>query len=223
MGSPWPIPTWKAPTCWPCRPASNCRSRPCHWRRKPTSRCSSCSVNRSSPEAETSAGSRTLNAPFTVFRNDRDNPESEAVMALKVELKPGERVIIGDCVVTNADQRTRLLIEGDTPILREKDILTGETANTPAKRIYLCVQLMYLSKDPHVHHETYFTLMRDIVQAAPSTWPYIEVINNSILTGEFYKALKATKKLIAYEQELLDNAARNASLQGRGDGDRKSA
>ncbi len=82
---------------------------------------------------------------------------------------------------------------------------------------------MYLSKDPHVHHETYFTLMRDIVQAAPSTWPYIEVINNSILTGEFYKALKATKKLIAYEQELLDNAARNASLQGRGDGDRKSA
>ena len=144
-------------------------------------------------------------------------------MALKVELKPGERVIISDCVVTNADQRTRLLIEGDTPILREKDILTGETANTPAKRIYLCVQLMYLSKDPHVHHETYFTLMRDIVQAAPSTWPYIEVINNSILTGEFYKALKATKKLIAYEQELLDNAARNASLQGRGDGDRKSA
>ncbi len=36
-------------------------------------------------------------------------------MALKVELKPGERVIIGDCVVPNADQRTRLLIEGDSP------------------------------------------------------------------------------------------------------------
>ena len=52
-------------------------------------------------------------------------------MALKVELKPGERVIIGDCVVTNSDQRTRLLIEGETPILREKDILTSETANTP--------------------------------------------------------------------------------------------
>ncbi len=50
----------------------------------------------------------------------------------------------------------RLLIEGDTPILREKDILTGETANTPAKRIYLSVQLMYLSKDPRVHHETLF-------------------------------------------------------------------
>jgi flagellar protein FlbT len=82
---------------------------------------------------------------------------------------------------------------------------------------------MYLSKDPQIHHETYFTLMRDIVQAAPSTWPFIEVINNSILTGEFYKALKATKKLIAYERELLDNAERNARLQDSGDGDRKSA
>ena len=36
-------------------------------------------------------------------------------MPLKVELKPGERIIIGECVVTNVDQRTRLLIEGQTP------------------------------------------------------------------------------------------------------------
>ena len=144
-------------------------------------------------------------------------------MALKVELKPGERVIIGDCVVTNADQRTRLIIEGDTPILREKDILTAETANSPAKRIYLAVQLMYLSKNACPHHETYFALMRDILQAAPSTWRYIESINNHILTGELYKALKDAKKLIAYEEELLQNASRNAGLPVGGQGDRKSA
>ena len=46
-------------------------------------------------------------------------------MALKVELKPNERIIIGSCVITNTDQRARLLIDGDKiPILREKDILT---------------------------------------------------------------------------------------------------
>jgi flagellar protein FlbT len=144
-------------------------------------------------------------------------------MALKVELKPGERVIIGDCVVTNSDQRTRLLIEGETPILREKDILTPETANTPAKRVYLCVQLMYLAKDSGPHHETYFQLIRDIVQAAPSTWPYVEAINNNILTGEIYKALKAAKKLIAYEEGLLNNAARSQSLRSSSEADRKSA
>jgi len=144
-------------------------------------------------------------------------------MALKVEMKPGERMIIGDCIITNSDQRTRLLIEGDTPILREKDILTAETANTPAKRIYLAVQLMYLSRDPCAHHETYFALMRDILEAAPSTWRYIESINNHILTGELYKALKDAKKLISYEGELLEDAARKPSLSGGSEGDRKSA
>ena len=69
-------------------------------------------------------------------------------MALKVELKPGEKIILGECVVTNHDQRTRLLIEGQVPILREKDILTPQRADTPAKRIYLAVQLMYTSTDP---------------------------------------------------------------------------
>ena len=68
-------------------------------------------------------------------------------MPLKVELKPGERILIGDCVITNADQRTRLIIEGEAPILRERDILNFKTADTPAKRIYLAVQLMYTSRD----------------------------------------------------------------------------
>jgi hypothetical protein len=54
-------------------------------------------------------------------------------MALKVELKPHERIIIGYCVITNTEQRARLLIDGDNiPILREKDILKPETADTPA-------------------------------------------------------------------------------------------
>ena len=144
-------------------------------------------------------------------------------MALKVELKPGERIILGECVITNHDQRTRLVIEGQMPILREKDILTPELADSPAKRVYLALQLMYTSKDPRAHHEVYFALVRDILQAAPSVWPYIESINNLILTGEMYKALKQAKKLIAYEQELLSNAKRRADLRSGGQADRQSA
>jgi flagellar protein FlbT len=139
-------------------------------------------------------------------------------MALKVELKPGERIFIGECVVTNDDQRTRLLIHGAAPVLREKDIMTAERADTPAKRIYLAVQLMYTSRDPRVHHDVYFALIRDIVQAAPSTWPYVEIINNHILRGELYKALKQSRKLIEYEEELFRNATRRAGLQKRSKG-----
>src|SRR5690242_6263700 len=132
-------------------------------------------------------------------------------MALKVELKPGERILIGECVVTNSEQRTRLLIEGTAPILREKDIMTAERADTPAKRIYLAVQLMYMGGEPARQHEVYFALMRDILQAAPSAWQFIADINNQILTGELYKALKSAKKLIEYVQELLTHAKRGQS------------
>ncbi len=127
-------------------------------------------------------------------------------MSLKVELKPGEKLLIGNCVVTNSDQRTRLFIDGKAPILREKDILTAETADSPAKRIYLAVQLMYIREDVEALRRDYFQLINDIVKAAPSTVPIVDEINNEILTGALYKALKAAKKLIQYEQDLLANA-----------------
>lgn len=127
-------------------------------------------------------------------------------MSLKVELKPGERLIVGNCVITNSDQRTRLFIDGKAPILREKDILTSETADSPAKRIYFAVQLMYIHEDVAKLSEDYFKLVNDIVMAAPSTIRIVDEINNEILTGQLYKALKAAKKLIQYEQELLANA-----------------
>lgn len=127
-------------------------------------------------------------------------------MALKVEIKPGERMIIGEAVVTNEGSRARLTIEGDAPILREKDILRPEDADTPCKKIYLMIQMMYLSSDPRRHFELYFEMLKDIMEAAPSTTPQIDAINNEILTGAYYKALKRAKLLIAYEKELMDHA-----------------
>ena len=143
-------------------------------------------------------------------------------MGLKIELKPGERIMLGDCVITNHDQRTRLLLEGTAPILREKDIMTESRADTPAKRIYLAVQLMYTSRNPTAYHEHYFALVRDITQAAPSMWPLIESINNQILTGELYKALREVKKLITYERELLEHAS-HQGLRGGCQGNSKPA
>jgi flagellar biosynthesis repressor protein FlbT len=148
----------------------------------------------------------------------------ETAMALKVELKPNERIIIGSCVITNTDQRARLLIDGDKiPILREKDILTPETADTPAKLVYLSVQLMYLSPDPIAHHPTYFSLVRDILSTMPSAWPFIEGINNNILNGDTYRALKEAKKLIEHEDVVLQTARRLQANGALDEPERKSA
>jgi len=127
-------------------------------------------------------------------------------MALKVELKPGEKLLVGSCIITNSDQRTRLFIDGRAPILREKDILTAETANTPAKRIYLAVQLMYIEEDIGLTRDQYFALINDFLEAVPSSTEIVNQINNEILTGQLYKALKAAQRLIEYEQELFSNA-----------------
>jgi flagellar protein FlbT len=63
---------------------------------------------------------------------------------------------------------------------------------------------MYISPDPQSNHGTYFNLVRDIVTAVPSAWPIIEGINNNILSGDLYRALKEARKLIAYEQQLRE-------------------
>ncbi len=128
-------------------------------------------------------------------------------MPLKVELKPGEKFIIGESVITNDNQRTRLYIEGSAPILREKDILTPATADTPARRVYLAVQMMYLDNRVDRIQAEYFTLVNDLVRAAPSTLPFIAQISNYLLTNQFYKALKEARLLIAHEGKLLANAA----------------
>ena len=139
-------------------------------------------------------------------------------MALKVELKPGEKLLVGNCIITNSDQRTRLFIDGSAPILREKDIMTSETANTPARRIYLAVQLMYIDDDTDKAQSAYNDLSKDFVAAVPSSLPIVDQINNEILTGSLYKALKAAQRLIEYEQDLLKHAsARRSSVSTDGE------
>ena len=133
-------------------------------------------------------------------------------MALKVELKPGERFILGESVITNGNHRSQIFIEGSAPVLREKDIMTPESADTPCKKVYLAIQLMYLSPDPEPLVKQYYDLAKEVQEAAPSTEPYIERINNRILTGALYKAMKEAKALIAYEGELFDHAQRSPGL-----------
>ena len=124
-------------------------------------------------------------------------------MALRVELKPFERIIIGQSVVTNSETRTSLLIDGEAPILREKDILTAETANTPVKRLYLCVQMMYLENDIPKYQDLYMDFVKDLLEAVPSFRTPIETASKLILSGSLYNSLKEIRKLIRKEEELL--------------------
>lgn len=127
-------------------------------------------------------------------------------MALVIDLKPGEKILIGAAVITNDSQRTRLHIAGDAPILREKDVMKEEDANTPCKRIYFLIQCMYLARNPKIYHDKYFEMIKEIQSAAPSTALKFMAINDKILDGAYYKALKEARELIKYEQDLIAHA-----------------
>ena len=124
-------------------------------------------------------------------------------MALRIELKPHERIIIGECVLTNCSSRARFLIDGKAPILREKDVLTAKTADTPVKRLYLCAQMMYLERDIPKYQNLYMDFIRDLLEAVPSFRGQIEAASSFILSGSPYNALKVIRKMIKREEELL--------------------
>ena len=130
-------------------------------------------------------------------------------MALKIGLKPGERIIISGAVITNGKTTAQLLVENQVPILRQKDIMGENEATTPCRRIYLVIQLMYIDAgNLATHHHTYWNLVKDVLKAAPSTLPLIDRISDHILNNRHYQALKLAKKLIEYEEEAAAHAIR---------------
>lgn len=125
-------------------------------------------------------------------------------MALKLSLKPGERMIIGGAVVRNGNTKAEFFIENNVPLLREKDIISEKDALTAAERIYFTIQIMYIDQDHLVsHHNTYWYYVKEIIQAAPSTTSLVDQISENIVGNHYYQALKLARELIDYEKEIM--------------------
>ena len=132
-------------------------------------------------------------------------------MPLKMTLKPGERMILAGAAITNGRTTANLIIENNVPILREKDILREKEASSPAKRIYYVIQLMYLDQENRVsYHGTYWKLVHDYIQAAPSALSLIEEISGHLLAERYYNALKSAKKLIGHEDSIISLAKKKS-------------
>jgi len=127
-------------------------------------------------------------------------------MPLKLTLKPNEKVLIGTAVLTNAGSKAEIIIQNNVPVLREKDIITEENADTIGKKIYFIVLNMYVdAKNESEYHTIYFKLINELMDIAPNTevLALIMEISQKILEGEHYIALKVCKKLLNYELELM--------------------
>jgi flagellar biosynthesis repressor protein FlbT len=131
-------------------------------------------------------------------------------MPLKLSLKPNEKIVLNGAVVQNGDRRTTLLLQNKASVLREKDIMQPDEADTPARRIYLPVMLMYLHGQESPEHYNEFALrMTEFMGAVrnPDVLAECVGVSRDVMSGDYYKALTKCRKLMEYEQERLGNVA----------------
>ncbi len=127
-------------------------------------------------------------------------------MPLKLSLPRGEKLIVNGAVIKNDGPDVNLVFENQAHIMRQKDILTIDEATTPARRIYMALQCAYMFSDRRDEHVNDFeSLLREFEEAAPSSGPIAGKITQLAEDGDLYGALKACRKLIDYEAEILQH------------------
>lgn len=125
-------------------------------------------------------------------------------MPLKLKLKPGEQVVLGGAVLLNGSTHAEFTLQNKVPVLRGKDLLSEEEAETPCQRIYFLLQLMYIEqRRTDAHYNAYLEQVKGLLQAAPSMVDHLYAISEAVLDDDFYRALRRAKDLIAYEDDVL--------------------
>ena len=131
-------------------------------------------------------------------------------MPLKLSLKPGERFVLNGAVVQNGDRRGVLILQNKASVLREKDIMQSEDVNTPARRVYFPVMMMYLDEaGAEKYHDEFVRRLSEFMSVIgnPEVLNDCVAISRHTLAREYYKALMLSRKLIEYEDERLGNAS----------------
>jgi flagellar biosynthesis repressor protein FlbT len=138
-------------------------------------------------------------------------------LPLKLSLKPGEKFVLNGAVVQNGDRRAVLVLQNKASVLREKDIMQQEDVQTPARRIYFPVMMMYLDEgNAEKSYGEFVTRLTEFmgVISNPNILADCVDISKHCMEREYYKALMGCRKLIEYEDERLGNVPTGLSAGG---------
>ncbi len=135
-------------------------------------------------------------------------------MPLKLSLKPGEKFVLNGAVVQNGDRRSVLVLQNKASVLREKDIMQQEEANTPARRVYFPVMMMYLDEaNADRYYDEFVRRLTEFMSVIGNPGILADCVNISkhCMAREFYKALLLCRKIMEYEDERLGNVPSGVS------------
>ncbi len=126
---------------------------------------------------------------------------------LVLKLGPKERVLINGAVIENGDRRSRLsIITPGANILRLRDAIHPEQANTPVRRVCYIAQLVISGDVDAV--EARPQLMRGIEQLSQvftdrDSRILLADATEAVLADLHYKALKILRGLLPREERLF--------------------
>ncbi|PCH66412.1 MAG: flagellum biosynthesis protein FlbT [Rhodobacteraceae bacterium] len=126
-------------------------------------------------------------------------------MALRLTLKPNEKIVINGCVIRNADRRQTLTIENQADVVRGVDLLDETSAATPVKEVYFFIQSALLR--PEIRDDVTPVIQEKLGQLVPvfhdEISGYLFEAANHVSAANYYKAMRALRHVIEYEAELL--------------------
>jgi flagellar biosynthesis repressor protein FlbT len=126
---------------------------------------------------------------------------------LILKLAPHERVLINGAVIENGDRRSRFaIITPGANILRLRDAIHPEEANTPVRRVCYIAQLVLSGDAPA--DEAQRQLLRGIEQLSQvftdaDSRTLLNRATQAVLADEYYQVLRALRALLPREERLM--------------------
>lgn len=132
---------------------------------------------------------------------------------LVLKLAPKERILINGAVIENGDRRARLaIVTPEANILRLRDAIHPEEANTPVRRVCYAAQLLLSGdSDPATSRLQMLRRIEELgrVFTDPVSHAALTEAAEALVSEHHYRCLKALRSLLPRESRLL-GAARPA-------------
>ena len=126
---------------------------------------------------------------------------------LVLKLAPKERVLVNGAVIENGDRRSRLsIMTPNAHILRLKDAIHPEEANTPVRRLCYATQLI-LSGDADPENAN-MPLLRHLEELSqvfvdPDSRAALAEATDAVISNQHYRCLKALRTMLPREERLM--------------------
>lgn len=126
---------------------------------------------------------------------------------LVLKMAPKERVLINGAVLENGSRRSRFsIITPSAHVLRLKDAIHPDEANTPMGRV--CYQLQLVLTGNGEPDQVSASAVEQIGELSrilrdPFSQEQLAIARDAVGQGKFYNALKSLKVLLPLEEELL--------------------